>query len=91
MTKIMKLLRLGGPLPSTTATLGSNQAPDPECFDFTEYLGVRLGVNAEAAAEVLTHWLQTYEPLKRRQSRTPDDSGWSRLGLDRANSVTRYP
>lgn len=63
MTKIMKLLRLDGPF-SSTARLGSNPAFDPEVFDFTEYLGGRLGVDADAAAEVLGHWLQTYEPLK---------------------------
>lgn len=40
----------------------SNGAFDPECFEFTTYLGRRLGVDSELAAELLGQWLRTYEP-----------------------------
>ena len=40
----------------------SNSAFDPECFEFTTYLGRRLGVDSELAAELLGQWLRSYEP-----------------------------
>lgn len=38
-----------------------DSAFDPNSFDFTSYLGRRLGVSPVLAAELLGSWLKTYE------------------------------
>jgi hypothetical protein len=40
----------------------ADSAFDPACFDFTAYMGRRLGVEPPLAGEVLGAWLRNYEP-----------------------------
>jgi hypothetical protein len=46
--------------PSSAAS--SVDAFDPACFDFSAYLGRRLGVTRGLASELLGEWLKSYEP-----------------------------
>jgi hypothetical protein len=41
---------------------------DPACFDFTAYVGRRLGVEPPLAGEVLGEWLRNYEPTPAEDS-----------------------